>query len=79
MNYDKRAVELDPGGAPGLLDVLIRAGLIFRAGSALLSDLFAVPHADGMGADSGRCVSDGNSVDVNGLCFHLARGATMTE
>ena len=27
--YDKRAVELNAGGAPGLLDVLIRAGLIF--------------------------------------------------
>ena len=27
--YDKRAVELNAGAAPGLLDVLIRAGLIF--------------------------------------------------
>ncbi len=27
--YDKRAVEIDPSGAPGLLEVLIRAGLIF--------------------------------------------------
>ena len=27
--YDKRAVELNAGGAPALLDVLIRAGLIF--------------------------------------------------
>ena len=27
--YDRRAVEIDPSGAPGLLEVLIRAGLIF--------------------------------------------------
>ena len=27
--YEKRAVEIDPSGAPGLLEVLIRAGLIF--------------------------------------------------
>src|SRR6188472_1629637 len=27
--YDKRAVAIDPSGAPGLLEVLIRAGLLF--------------------------------------------------